>query len=289
MSPYTSLISKNIYSSPLERTLYKTIRGGKQGVGSYLAEVWQSRHLIYTFAMRDLKVQYAQTYLGLLWSIVQPLTGLLIFSFFFQRLIPIAMNVPYSVFAFTGIMGWFYFTSLVGNGGTSLMNNREIIRKIKFPRLILPLSKAFVGLIEFCISLVILLVVMLVAGSPFSAKILWLPMIVAVNAMTGLSIGIWLAALTIRFRDLHHIIPFLIGFGIWLTPVFYPTTIVPAEFNWIYYFHPVANVIALYRYIFIGLPVNMLQVLVSFSIAFVLLLTGLIFFVRNEKFIADYL
>ena len=273
----------------MERKILKTIRGGQKSLQSYLGEVWQSRKLIYAFAARDLKVQYAQTYLGLLWSIVQPLTGLVIFSFFFQRLIPLPMKVPYSVFAFTGIMGWFYFTSLVGNGGTSLMHNRQLIQKIRFPRLVLPLSKAFVGLIELSISLVILLFVMMFTGCYFSAKIILLPLVITANMFIGLSVGIWLSALTIRFRDLHHVIPFLIGFGIWLTPVFYPTTIVPPAFNWIYYFHPVANVIALYRWIFIGIPFDSMQVVTSFSIAVVLLFTGLLFFIRNEKFIADYL
>ena len=182
------------------------------------------------------------------------------------------MNVPYTVFAFTGIMGWFYFTNLVGHAGTALMNNRELIRKIHFPRLVLPLSKALAGLAEFGVSLVLLLLIMAFTGTGFSYKIIFLPLVVIANIIIGLSIGIWLSALTVRFRDLHQIIPFLVGFGIWLTPVFYPTTVVPETYNWIYYFHPVANVIALYRWIFIGMPLNIWQVASSFSIALFLIL-----------------
>lgn len=199
------------------------------------------------------------------------------------------MSVPYGVFAFTGIIGWFYFTSLVGQAGTSLMHQRDLIRKIHFPLLVLPLSKVLVGLVEFSISILLLLALMLFFSVDISAKIFLLPLVIIANILAGLSIGLWLSALTIRFRDLHQIIPFLVGFGIWLTPVFYPTTVVPSSFNFIYYFHPVAGVIALYRWIFIGMPVHLPEIFCSFSIAFVLCLTGLLFFIRNENFVSDYL
>ncbi len=273
----------------MERKIHKTFKGGKLEFLPYLKDVWRSRHLIFSFALRDLKVQYAQTYLGVLWSVIQPLTALIIFMFFFQRVVPLQMNVPYAAFVFTGIMGWFYFTALVGQAGTVLMHNQQIIKKIQFPRLVLPISKALVGMIEFGISLLILISVLLFSGCPITAKIIFLPLVVMANIIAGLSVGIWLSALTIRFRDLHHIIPFLIGFGIWLTPVFYPTTIVPQSFNWIYYFHPVANVISLYRWMFLAMPIDLLQVSVSLSIAVTMFISGLYFFIRNERFIADYL
>jgi len=273
----------------VERKIYKTIRGGQQSLWSYLKDVAESRDLILSFAIRDLKIQYAQTYLGIFWSLVQPLTGLIIFNFFFQRVIHLSLSVPYAVFAFTGIMGWYYFTALVGQAGTVLMANQQPIKKIQFPRLVLPLSKALVGLVEFSISFLLLLIMLLVFHIGISPKIIFLPLVVLANIMSGLSIGIWLSAFTIRFRDLHHLIPYLIGFGIWLTPVFYPTTMVPDSFKWIYYFHPVANVIALYRWIFIGLPIDFCQVASSFTVAGFMFIAGLYFFVRNEKFIADYL
>lgn len=255
----------------------------------YLRSVWNARQLIFSFAIRDLKVQYAQTYLGVLWSVIQPLTALVIFVFFFQKAIHLQMNVPYAAFAFSGIMGWFYFTALVGQAGTSLMHNQQIIRKIQFPRLVLPLSKTVVALVEFFISLLILLGVLFFSGCPLTTRILLLPIVVVANIIAGLSVGVWLSALTIRFRDLHHIIPFLIGFGIWLTPVFYPTTIVPDSYNWIYYLHPIANVIALYRWIFLGTDINVLQIAVSLTLALGMFFSGLIFFIKNEKFIADHL
>ena len=267
----------------------RVIEAGQKSLIVYLKEVWKFRSLILTFAYRDLKVQYAQTFLGLLWSVIQPLTGLLIFNFFFQKVVHINVNAPYAVFAFTGIMGWFFFTQLVAQAGTSLTGNQELIRKIHFPRLILPISKILIGLTEFLISFFLLIVLMFITDCNFSSKLIFLPLVIIANVISGLCIGIWLCALTIRFRDLHHIIPFLVGFGIWLTPVFYPTTFVPQNYNWIYFFHPVANVISLYRWIILDTPANFLQISVSLLIAFVLLISGIVFFVRNEKFISDYL
>ena len=271
------------------KTLYKTIRSGNINLSEYLIRVWRARNLILVFALRDLKVQYAQTYFGFIWSMMQPLTGLIIFTFFFQRVLPLKLNVPYPAFAFTGIMGWFYFTALVGQAGTVLMNNQTLLKKIRFPSLILPFSKAVVGLVEFSISLLILVMVLLANHYSLSFKIVFLPLAVFANIIVGLSVGIWLSALTIRFRDLHHIIPYLIGFGIWLTPVFYPAAMVPENWKWLYYFHPVANIIAFYRWIFIGMPMNWMQFICSFAVAVFLFITGLLFFVRNEKYIADYL
>ncbi|MDB5281423.1 MAG: type transporter [Bacteroidota bacterium] len=268
---------------------FKTINNKGYTFNNYLKEVWNSRALALNFALRDLRIQYAQTYLGLLWSVLQPLTGLFIFYFFFQKVIHLKMNVPYSVFALTGMMGWFYFSQLIGQAGTCLMHNQILIKKMQFPRIVLPLSKAIIGLVEFTISFILLLILMVITDCHFSYKIIFLPLVVLANVVAGLSVGIWLSALTIKYRDFHHIIPYLIGFGIWITPVFYPNTMVPPNFTWIYYFHPVANVIALYRWIFIGWPVNWLQVASSFSIAAVLFIFGLRYFIKNEKFIADYL
>lgn len=273
----------------MARVLYKSIRGSNVTMAGYLKEVWQSRVLALTFAMRDLKIQYAQTFLGLLWSLIQPLTGLLIYTFFFQRLVHIEVNAPYPVFVFTGIMGWHAFSALVVQSGAVLMNNQQLIRKIHFPRLVLLLSKMLASFIEFAIYLALLLVLLIATGYGISWKIIFLPFVFIVNSIVALSVGVWLSALTIRFRDFHHIIPYLIGFGIWFTPVFYPTTLIPQQYNFVYYFHPVANVIALYRWIFIGGQIDIGQVLVSFSLCIVLFIAGLRYFIKNERYIADYL
>ena len=257
--------------------------------GPYLAEVWQARGLMMSFVKRDLRIQFAQTYLGVAWSLLQPLTALLIFSFFFNQLVKIDVGVPYSIFAFSGIMAWYYFSQIVGQAGISLMSNQQLIRKVSFPRLILPLSKALVGLVEFCISLLLLLVLLFIYEGEWSLRLVFFPLGILLNIFSGLSLAIWLSALTIRFRDFHHIIPFLVGFGIWITPVFYPQTLLPQSYQWIYFFHPIANVINFYRWMITGVGFNELHLVVSASFNLLLLIFGLIFFIRNEKFIADHI
>lgn len=169
------------------------------------------------------------------------------------------------------------------------MHNQHLVKKIHFPRLVLPLSKVITGLVEFLISSALLLLLMTLTGCDFSWKLLLFPLAILVNVVVGLSVGVWLSALTVRFRDLHHIIPYLVGFGIWLTPVFYPDTIVPQALNWIYYLHPPASIIALYRWIFLDFPINVWQVFSSVVVSVCLLVTGLLYFIRSEKFMADYL
>ena len=186
-------------------------------------------------------------------------------------------------------MGWFYFTGLVGHAGTSLMHNQQIIRKINFPRLVLPLAKALSGLVELGITLVLLIILIFFSDLHFSLQLAMLPLAVLLNMFSGLAIGVWLSALTVRYRDLHHIIPYLVGFGIWLTPVFYPTTVVPETYKWVYYLHPIANVISLYRWIFIHTTVDWLQLFSSMVLCVALLVSGLLYFIRNEKFIAEHL
>ena len=193
------------------------------------------------------------------------------------------------MFVFTGITGWFYFTALVGQTGTSLMHNQHLIKKIQFPRLVLPIAKSISAMAELIISIIILTLLVLFNGTGLSWHFLLLPIAVGCNLVAGLSVGIWLSSLTVRFRDLHHIIPFLVGFGIWLTPVFYPTTLLPSNWNMLLYFHPVANVIAFYRWIFCNTSMDWMQLLTSIGLAIVFLWIGLLYFIKNESQMAEHL
>lgn len=266
---------------------HKRITPNAASFGQYLKEVWQARALLFSFAKRDLRIQFAQTYLGVAWSLLQPLTALFIFSVFFNRLVKIDVGVPYAIFAFSGIIAWYYFSQIVGQAGVSLMSNQQLIRKVSFPRLILPLSKVLVGLFEFCMAFILLLILLVIYKGELSWRILLFPLGVLLNILAGLSLAIWLSALTIRFRDFHHIIPFLVGFGIWITPVFYPQTLLPAAYHWIYYFHPIAGVINFYRWMITGVDFNHQHLLVSTVLNGLVLFLGLLFFIRNEKYISD--
>ena len=266
-----------------------TSKGEK--LSQYLHKVFQYRSLAFSLARRDLKVQYAQTFLGLLWSVIQPLTSLLVWTFFFTKLITNVDtgSIPYPLFAFSGMISWYYFTNIFSNAGTSLVNSQDLIRKIYFPRIILPLSKTLVGFAEFFISLSLLFIMMLFMGKTPSWQIVFLPFFIILNIITGLAFGLWLSALTIRYRDFQHIIPFFIYMGIWLTPVFYPTTLIPSEYNFLIYINPIAAVIAGYRWSLFGGEMLSPYYLVSFGIMTVTLISGFIFFRRNEYVIADYI
>ncbi|MCB9234518.1 MAG: ABC transporter permease [Bacteroidia bacterium] len=269
----------------------RIIEAGSGGLFAYLGRVWQYRRLALTFARRDLKTQYAQTLLGLLWSVIQPLTGLLVFTLFFDLLIGLRPeqldHAPYPLFAFSGMISWYYFTFLIAHAGTSVTNSQDLIRKVYFPKLLLPCSKVLVGAVEFGISLVLLIGMMLILGHPFSLNILFLPLAMLLNVVVGLSLGIWLAALTVRFRDFHHIIPYLVNFGIWLTPVFYPGTLFPEKYHFLLYLNPMAGVIALFRWSLLGAPLPSPWFGLSIGAAFLLLLLGILFFRKVEKTIAD--
>lgn len=245
--------------------------------------------MAYSLAIRDIKVQYAQTALGFLWSVIQPLTSLLIWTFFFDKLIDVDTGaIPYPLFAFTGMIGWYFFSHIFNHAGTSLVNSQDLIRKIYFPRIILPLSKVLVGMVEFSISLTLLFIMMLIMGVPPTINVLFLPFFILFNIITGLSFGIWLSALTIRYRDFQHIIPYLINLGIWLTPVFYPSTIIPKEYNFVLYINPMSAVIAGYRWCLFGgeLSANYLY---GFIPVVILLVTGFIYFRKSEATIADHI
>ncbi|MDZ4844001.1 MAG: ABC transporter permease [Chitinophagales bacterium] len=264
-------------------------------LSQYLHKVYQYRTLAFSLAKRDIKVQYAQTALGFLWSVLQPVTSLLVWTFFFDKLIKVDTgNIPYPLFAFTGMTAWYFFTHIFNHAGTSLVNSQDLIRKIYFPRIILPLSKVLVGLVEFGISLVLLFIIMFWMGYTPSEKIIFLPVFIFFNIVTGLSFGIWLSALTIRYRDFQHIIPYFINLGIWLTPVFYPTTLLqnaPSEFSFITYFNPMAAVIAGYRWSLFGgeSEGTPYYYMLAFIPMLVLLVTGFIYFRKSEYTIADHI
>ena len=262
----------------------------KRSVINALKSVIAHRGLIATFAARDLKIHYAQTLLGILWSLIRPLTGLLIYSVFFGGLLNVDTGtIPYPLFAFSGLICWYYFAHLVGTGGTSLLASQDIVKKINFPKLILPLSKALGGLVEFTISFAVLLGLMIYWGYVPGPKILFLPLIVLLNIFAGLSIGIWLSALTVRYRDFQQIIPYLINFGIFLTPVFYPISLIPSEFQFIIFLNPMAGVVELMRWALLDGAVPNISFAYGFVLSACLMISGLYYFVKTEGRIADVL
>lgn len=258
--------------------------------GVYLRSIYQFRQLIVSFAKRDLKARFVQTKLGLLWMVIQPLIALVIFTIFFDKLIQLETeNVPYVAFAFSGMTIWYFFTNIINSAGTALLNSQELVRKVYFPRIILPISKVLVAAIEFLVAFCLLIIIMLLLEIDFSPKVLLFPLAILMTVIVGSCVAIWLNVLTIKNRDLQHLIPYIANFGIWLTPVFYPTTLVPEAFrNYIYYINPVATTIDFVRSILFDLPFNWFFC-ISFLPVLVLLFIGILIFRKMERNMVDFL
>ena len=277
-------MQKNKFLNPI-----KIIDAKDKGWRSLLLKkIWQYRALLINFTIRDIKVAYAQTKLGIIWSFIQAMTAGLIIFFFFGWLIkvPIPDSIPYIVYAYPGMMAWYYFSFIISQAGTSLQQSQNMIKKVYFPKLILPLSKSLVGLVDFTIWFVFYIVILLVYNYPLSFKVVFLPLCILLNIITGLSIAIWLSALTVRYRDFYHIIPYLVGFGIFITPVFFPSAMIPDSFHFFIYINPMAGVIALIRWCLLDIDLSVYY-LIGLIPTLLLFISGVYYFRRVEGLMAD--
>lgn len=270
-------------------TKERVIQAEAAGLAAYLRRVWSYRRLVIVFAVRDLRAQYAQTALGLLWAVIKPLLALAIFSVFFGVLVPLDKNihVEYPLFAFSGMVSWYYFTYLMVNAGTSVVNAQQLIARVYFPKLILPLAKVVAGLVDFGISMVLMVILMLFWGRAPGVEVLLFPVFIGLNVMVGLTIGIWLAAITTKYRDFHHLLPYLVNFLIWLTPVFYPGTLIPAQYQFFLFANPMAGVIAGFRWTLLGDEVPSPYYAVGLAPILVLFVVGIWYFERVERRMVD--
>lgn len=268
----------------------KIITAESDSLPKYIGKLWKYRSLVVTFALRDLKIKYAQTYFGIAWAVLQPIPSVIIFSFFFGYLIKVDTgHLPYPIFALIGLIAWSYFTNLVSSIGNSLIESQHILKKVFFPKMILPLSKVLFTGSDFAISFILLLIAMPFFGIMPGLEILILPVVLIFHVICGLALGIWVSALTFRYRDSQHFIPTLINFSIWLTPVFYPTTILPKQLANVMYFNPMALVLESYRYALGSGHAPNTNYLWSVIIALVALGTGLYYFSKVEDQIAEYI
>lgn len=257
-----------------------------------LKELFEYKDLFLILAYRDLRVRYAQTFLGLLWAFVQPVATLLIFTIVFGRAVKVDTGgVPYPVFAICGMTAWTYFSFVLNQSGNSIIGAQEMVKKIYFPRLVIPLSKALVGFVDFAISFALLALLMIIYQITPATTIFILPVFILLTIISALAVGIWLSALTIRYRDFQHIVPFMVQFGLYATPIAYPSeTIINNLPYWgsvLYYLNPMAGVVEGFRWSILGgTPPHPLSYL-SFAIIIILFITALMYFKRVEKVMAD--
>jgi lipopolysaccharide transport system permease protein len=252
-------------------------------------EVWQYRELLYFFVWRDVKVRYRQTVIGVLWVVLQPLLAMGVFTIFFGRLAKLpSEGLPYPVFYFAALVPWTYFSSSLSSCTNVVVSNQQVITKVYFPRLVLPLAAVCSPLIDFCIGLVVMIVITLSYGIRPPATVLLLPVLIVLAVLTALAVGLWTSALNALYRDVTSIIPFVIQFWMLASPVVYPSSLVPQRWRPLYGLNPMACVIDGFRWALTGhgQPPSPMM-LISAAIVVALLIGGLIFFQRMEGTVAD--
>lgn len=254
-----------------------------------LAEVWRYRELLYFLIWRELKVRYKQAAIGAGWAIIQPVFMVLIFSAVFGMFARIPSDgFPYPVFAFTAVLAWTYFSQALGRCSTGLVDDAELIRKIYFPRLILPFAAVVAPLVDLLIALPILLAMMLWYGIIPSPNILMLPLFVLLALLLALACGLWLGPINVRYRDIKHVIPFLIQVWMYASPVVYPVSMVPERWQLLYSLNPMVGVIEGFRWAVLGQgSPNLVAIAISAVAVLVLLAGGLVYFSRMQRYFAD--
>jgi lipopolysaccharide transport system permease protein len=254
-----------------------------------LREVWAYQELLYFFVWRDLKVRYQQTVVGVAWVIIQPLLSMGVFTLFFGRLAKLPSDgLPYPVFYFAALAPWTYFSAALTTATNVVVENQRVITRVYFPRIILPLSSVVSGLVDFGISFVVLLVMVLGYGLRPGLQAIWLPFFLLLAPATALGVGLWLSALNALYRDVKYLTPFMVQFWLFASPVAYPSSLVPTKWRWLYGLNPMAGVIEGFRWALTGQGQPPGELMLASAAAVVLLVvSGLVFFQRMEGTVAD--
>lgn len=251
-----------------------------------LREIWHYRELLYFLAWRDIKVRYKQTAIGVAWVVLQPFLTMVIFSLIFGQLMQVSTNgeEPYPVFAFVALLPWTLFASALSRSGQSLVADANLISKVYFPRLILPFAAVLSTLVDFVISFVILLAMLVFYRIVPGTAVLALPFLLLLAFLTALSFGLWLSALNVKYRDFGYVIPFLIQFWLFLTPVAYPSTLIPEPWRLLYSLNPMAGVVEGFRWALLGQQSLPGMPIFLSSIVVLLLFSGGLFYFRRMEF-----
>lgn len=268
------------------------IRPSSGWISLRLEDLWQYRELIYFLAWRDVKVRYRQTVLGLTWVVLQPLLMTIVFGFLFGKFAATPSDTTgtlYPLFAFSGLLAWQFFSYALVNSSNSLVVSERLITKIYFPRLIIPLSGLLSGLIDFGIGFLFLSAMMAWYGIAPTSNLWMLPLFVVMLIAHAAGVGFWLAALNLKYRDVRHIVPFMIQLWFFVSPVVYPTSFIPEQWRWLYGINPMAGVIRGVRWSVLGSDAALGSWLfVSVIVTAALLLSGLYYFRRMERDFADF-
>jgi lipopolysaccharide transport system permease protein len=254
-----------------------------------LGELWQYRELLYFLVWRDVKVRYKQTVLGAAWAVIQPVTAMIIFSIIFGRFAKIPSNgLPYPVFVYAGLLAWLYFQQSLTQSSASIVGNAQLVTKVYFPRLVIPLASVASPVVDFGIALTVLLALMAWYGIVPGIELLAAPAFLALALLVAFGIGLWLSALNVRYRDVPYALPFIAQVWLFATPVIYPTSLLPADWRWLLSLNPMTGVIEGFRWSLLGTgKPSVVVVLVSLGSGLALLASGFAYFRTSERQFAD--
>lgn len=280
-------------SAPISKPPTLVIEPATGLLSLQLGRLWQYRELLYFLVWRDVKVRYKQTALGVLWIILQPVVSMVVFNLLFGVLLKVPSgDVPYTIFAYTALLPWNYFAGSLSRASSSLIGNANLITKVYFPRLVIPISGVLSGLVDFAVAFVVLALLMLYYGLRPTAGVIWLPFFMLLALSTALGFGLWLSALNVRYRDVNYLVPFLVQIWMYLTPVIYGSNLIPEQYRFLLALNPMTGVVEGFRWALLGgeiggggVPAGLYTI--SILITVLVLISGAIFFRNTERTFAD--
>jgi lipopolysaccharide transport system permease protein len=266
-----------------------TIEPSQGLVSLRLRDFWEYRELLFFLTWRDIKIRYKQTLLGAAWAIIQPFFTMVVFSLFFGRLAGVPSdNLPYPLFSFAALVPWTFFSYSLSQSANSLVGNANLIQKVYFPRLVIPVSSLLSGVVDFCLAFLVLLGLMLYYGYWPGPRIVWLLPLLILTLVTALGPGLWLAALNVEYRDVRYTLPFLTQFWLFATPIAYPSSLLPEPWRTVYGINPMAGVVEGFRWVLLDTPTAPgPMIFASALVSLALLAGGAVYFRRMEKTFAD--
>ena len=265
------------------------VKPSKGWISLKLGELWEYRELFYFLTWRDIKVRYKQTVLGAAWAIIQPFFTMVVFSLFFGKLAKVPSDgIPYPIFAYTALVPWTFFANGLTQSSNSLVGNANLIKKVYFPRLVIPISSVISGTFDFILAFVVLLGMMFYYGIFPTVNIVWLPFLLLLTLVTSLGVGLWFAALNVQFRDVGYTVPFLTQFWLFATPIAYPSSLLSEPWRTLYGINPMAGVVEGFRWALLGTDTAQGPIIiVSAFMALALFVGGALYFRRLERNFAD--
>ena len=270
--------------------MHKVLRPQRGLARLKLGEVWAYRELLLFLAWRDILVRYKQTEIGILWAFLRPFLTMLIFTLVFGRLAKLpSAHLPYPVFALAGLLPWQLFSTAFSEASNSIVGSAQLVSKVYFPRLIIPIAATLSVLVDFLVSAIMLAGLMIWYGVRVSPHALWLVPITALCLLAAIGSGIWFAALFVRYRDVRHLMPFIVQFGLYISPVAFMTTMIPAKWQLLYSLNPMVGIIDGFRWALFGSPsvVNGTAIALSIGLTLTLLIGGVYYFRNTERIFAD--